>query len=161
MRGVKALGGLVICLVLSFAAGGVGAALQGPADEVAARYAAFALPAWAPPGSAFGLVWPVLYVLVGIAGWRVWQAAGGVRPAAVALTLWAAQLVVNAAWPWVFFGLSRFGWAVGVIAVLVALVAATAVSFRRHDRLAAWLLTPYLAWLLYATALNVAVWRLN
>jgi translocator protein len=150
---------LVVFLVLAAAAGWVGNLVQG--DDVGARYLSFERPAWAPPQAAFGIVWPLLYVLIGVAGWRVWRAAGGIRPARVALGLWAGQLVVNAVWPGVFFGAGAFGAAVPVIVVLDLVVVATLVASARHDRLAAWLLTPYLGWLLYATALNIAIWQLN
>jgi translocator protein len=151
---------LVAVLALTLVASAVGALTQG--DDVGERYLALELPAWAPPQDAFGLVWPVLYVLIALAAWRVWRAAGGaVAAAPTALGLWVAQLVVNAAWPGVFFGLSEFGWGIVVIVVLDVLVVATFVAFRRRDRWAALLLAPYLLWILYATALNVAVWRLN
>jgi translocator protein len=136
-----------------------GAVTQG--DDVGERYLALDLPAWAPPQDAFGIVWPVLYVLIAVAAWRVWRAAGSLGAADVALSLWLAQLVVNAIWPGVFFGLSAFGYAIGVIVLLDVLVVATIVAFRRHDRWAPWLLAPYLGWILHATALNVAVWQLN
>lgn len=152
-------GGLVVFVVIAAAAGVVGGLTQG--DDVGGRYLSFERPAWAPPQEAFGLVWPVLYLLIGIAGWRVWQRVGSVRAAGGALTLWATQLVVNAIWPGVFFGADRFGLAVVVIAVLDVVVIATVVAFARRDRLGAVLLLPYLAWILYATALNVAIWQLN
>lgn len=151
--------GLPAFLAVALAAGGIGSLLQG--SDVGGRYLAFERPAWAPPSWTFGVVWPVLYVLIGIAGWRVWRERGGVRAAGAALGLWAVQLVVNAAWPGVFFGLEAFGPAVAVIALLDVSVIATIVVFWRIDRLAAWLLVPYLLWILYATALNVALWQLN
>jgi translocator protein len=150
---------LAAFLALTLIASAVGAFTQG--DDVGERYLALDLPAWAPPQGAFGLVWPVLYVLIALAAWRVWRAAGDVATARRALSLWLVQLVVNAAWPGVFFGLSAFGWGIVVIVVLDLLVAATIVTFRRWDGWAAALLVPYLLWILYATALNVAVWQLN
>jgi translocator protein len=151
---------LVAFLALTLVASAVGALTQG--DDVGERYLALELPAWAPPQDAFGLVWPVLYVLIALAAWRVWRAAGGaVAPARTALALWLAQLLVNAAWPGIFFGLSEFGWGIVVIVVLDLLVVATIVAFHRWERWAALLLTPYLLWILYATALNVAVWASN
>jgi translocator protein len=150
---------LAVFLVVAASAGWVGNLVQG--DDVGARYLTFERPVWAPPQEAFGIVWPVLYVLIGVAGWRVWRAAGGLRPARVALGLWATQLVVNAVWPGVFFGAGEFGAAVPVIVLLDLVVIATIVAAARHDRLAAWLLAPYLGWILYATALNVAIWQLN
>lgn len=146
-------------LLVAFAAGFVGNLLQG--DDVGTRYLSFERPAWAPPQEAFGIVWPVLYVLIGIAAWRVWDVAGGLRPARVALSLWVAQLVVNAIWPGVFFGANEFGLAIPVILLLVALVVATVWRFAEHDKLAAALLVPYLLWISYAAALNIALWQLN
>jgi translocator protein len=151
--------GLLVFLVVAFAAGGIGNLLQGA--DVDTRYLALDRPVWAPPAWTFGVVWPVLYLLIGVAAWRVWRTAGGVAVASTALGLWLAQLVVNAIWPGVFFGLGAFGPAVAVIAVLIVLVAATLVAFARIDRLAAGLLVPYLLWITYAAALNVAVWQLN
>jgi translocator protein len=151
--------GLLAFLAVAIAAGGIGSLLQG--DDVGARYLALDLPAWAPPQEAFGIVWPILYLLIGVAGWRVWRAAGALRAAPLALGLWAAQLVVNAGWSGVFFGRSAFGAAIAVIVLLDVLVLATIGAARRHDRWAAALLVPYLAWILYATALNVAIWARN
>lgn len=150
---------LALSVGIAFAAGSVGSLLQG--DDVSSRYLALELPAWAPPQEAFGIVWPILYLFIGIAGWRIWRGAGSVGAASLALGLWAAQLVVNSSWSGVFFGLEAFGAAVAVIAVLDVLVIATIAAARRHDRLAPWLLVPYLLWILYATALNVAIWVLN
>jgi translocator protein len=150
---------LGVFVVVALAAGIVGSSLQG--DDVAGRYLALERPAWAPPQDAFGIVWPVLYVCIGVAGWRIWRAAGGVRPAATALGLWAVQLVVNASWSGVFFGLESFGAAIAVIVGLDLLVVALVAAAWRHDRLAAGLLVPYLLWILYATALNVAIFALN
>jgi translocator protein len=148
-----------VFLALTLAASTFGAVSQG--SDVGERYLALDLPTWAPPQSAFGLVWPVLYVLIAAAAWRMWRVAGGVGPARTELSLWLAQLVVNAAWPGVFFGLEEFGAAIAVIVVLDLLVVATIVAFGRRDRWAALLLVPYLLWILYATALNVSVWQLN
>jgi translocator protein len=150
---------LAVFIGLAFAAGAIGALVQG--DDVAGRYLALDRPGWAPPREAFGTVWPLLYLLIGVAGWRVWRAAGSAAAATTALGLWGAQLVVNAAWSGVFFGLSAYGAAIAVIVVLDLLVLATIVVAHRHDRLAAGLLVPYLLWILYATALNVAIWALN
>jgi translocator protein len=149
----------VVFLAITLFASSFGAITQG--EDVGARYLALELPAWAPPQDAFGLVWPVLYVLIAAAAWRVWHVAHGAVPARTELSLWLAQLVVNAAWPGVFFGLEAFGAAIVVIVVLDLLVVAAIVAFARRDRWAALLLVPYLLWILYATALNVAVWQLN
>jgi translocator protein len=114
-------------------------------------YARLAKPRWAPPASAFGPVWTALYATVAVAGWRVYTAS----PAARGLHL--AQLALNAAWPAVFFSAQEKRASLAVIAALdVALAAKVAVVGRQDGRAAA-LLTPYLGWCGFATALNAAV----
>jgi translocator protein len=149
---------LVGFLVVSFAAGAIGSTLQGPVADVVATYEGFDLPAWAPPSSVFGIVWPILYLMIGVAAWVVWLAAGSLRAAAGTLGLWVVQLAVNAAWPAVFFGGDDVGLGLVVIVVLDLLVIATIAAFRWYATLAAWLMAPYLVWLLYATALNASIW---
>ncbi len=119
-------------------------------------------PAWAPPSWLFGPVWTALYTLMGVALWRVWRQRP-THPAAVRTALWVffVHLAVNVAWSFAFFGARSPGLGVAVIVLLDTLVLATIVVFARVDRPAAWLLAPYLAWVLFATALNVAIWRLN
>ena len=139
-------------LLVSFAAAGVGSLAQG--GDVQGTYLAMDRPAWAPPPWVFGPVWTVLYVLIAVAAWRVWRTVDHVR----ALALWGVQLAVNAAWPGVFFGLGEPGWALLVIVVLDLLVITLVGVFSARDRLAALLLVPYLGWILFATALNAAIW---
>lgn len=114
-------------------------------------YSELEKPAWAPPASTFGPVWTVLYATVAAAGWRVHTASG------VARQLHLAQLALNAAWPGVFFGASEKRASLAVIAALDATIAAEVAVLARDDRLPAVLLTPYLGWCLFATALNAAV----
>ena len=87
--------------------------------------------------------------------------AAGLGAARGALTLYLLQLACNAAWTPVFFGAHRIGAGFAVIVVLWLAILATLFAFRRHDRLAAWMLGPYLVWVTYAAALNAALWRLN
>jgi tryptophan-rich sensory protein len=151
----------MIRLGLSVAITFVGAALGALASRDAATfYGALQLPSWAPPSSVFGPVWTLLYLLIAIALWRAWGAApAGQRAAPIGLFL--AQLVANALWSWLFFAWHRGGSALLDIGVLWLLIVATIVVFRRHDKVAAWLLAPYLAWVSFAAALNYAVWQAN
>jgi tryptophan-rich sensory protein len=147
----------VISFVVTFAA----AALDALASRDAANfYAALTLPSWAPPSSVFGPVWTVLYLFMANALWRAWGAAPEGRRAAP-IGVYLAQLVLNTLWSWLFFAWHRGGAALLDIVVLWLLIVATIVVFRRHDRWAAWLLAPYLAWVSFATALNYAVWQAN
>jgi tryptophan-rich sensory protein len=122
-----------------------------------AEYAALDRPGWAPPSWLFGPVWTTLYVLIAVAGWLAWKRTGWTP----ALTVYAAQLVLNAAWTPLFFAAGQYGLALTEIVVLWALIAATVVLFWRVSRLAAALLVPYLAWVSFATALNAAIWWAN
>ena len=136
--------------------GGLLVGLAFPADE---WYRALGKPAWTPPGALFGPVWTLLYALMGVAAWRIDRAA--VPQRVVALQLFLVQLALNFAWTPVFFGAHAIGAALSVIAVLWIAIVATAVAFLRVDRIAAWLLAPYLAWVTFAGALNLALWRMN
>ncbi|HWD45264.1 MAG TPA: TspO/MBR family protein [Actinomycetota bacterium] len=115
-------------------------------------------PSWTPPDRVFGPVWSLLYGAQAVAAWLVWRSGGERAPA---LQLYGAQLALNLGWTLLFFGLRRPGWAVLEIAALWVAIAATIAAFRRRSRAAAWLLLPYLAWVSFAMALTVAVWRRN
>jgi len=115
---------------------------------------------WNPPPWVFGPAWSLLYVLMGVAAWLVWRRAGwsGARGA---LSLYVVQLALNAAWTPVFFAGRHIWVALAFIVALLGLVVATIVAFRRHSRVAAWLLVPYAAWLAFATSLNLGIGLLN
>ena len=106
-----------------------------------------------PPPAAFGIVWSLLYVLIGFALVLVITARGapGRRAAIVAFVL---QLALNLAWSPLFFGAHQMQAALVLLGVLVVAIVVTIVLFRRVRPLAAALLLPYLAWCLFATLLN-------
>jgi len=149
--------GLVGWLALTFATAAVGAFASANAGEF---YAGLARPAWAPPGWVFAPVWSTLYALMGVSAWLVWRTAGFVA-ARTGLVLFLVQLTANALWTWLFFVWHQGGLAFAEILLLWCLIVATAISFRRVSTLAAVLLLPYLAWVTFASALTLAVWRLN
>ena len=149
--------GLIAWLAVSFIAAAIGAAAS---VRAGAFYAQLVRPDWAPPPEVFGPVWTVLYALMGISAWMIWR-VGGFRAARTALTLFLVQLAVNALWSWLFFGWHLGALAFADIVVLWALVLATLIVFWRLNRWAAALLVPYLLWISFAAALNLAVWQLN
>ena len=112
---------------------------------------------WNPPGWVFGPAWTILYVLMAVAAWLVARSGLDERSVRIALVLYLAQLALNLAWSWLFFGARSPGWALADIVALCVLVAVTIVAFREVDPTAGWLLVPYLAWILFAATLNVWV----
>ena len=149
--------GLLVWLAVSFAAAAVGAIAS---IDAGSFYLQLARPAWAPPAWVFGPVWSVLYLVMGIAAWLVWREQDA-KGRCVALALFVVQLGVNALWSWFFFAWRLGSWAFMEILVLLALIVATVAAFWRIRRLAGFLLTPYLAWVCFATALTWAVWQSN
>lgn len=149
--------GLVAWLATSFAASALGAVATIRASEF---YNQLVQPEWAPPSYVFGPVWTVLYALMGVAAWLVWQ-SGGFRAQRLALGLFFTQLAVNALWSWLFFAWSLGALAFVDIILLIALVVATILCFWRVRPLAGLLLVPYLFWISFAAALNYSVWHLN
>ena len=147
--------GLAGWLALSFAAGWIGSRFM-----PGAWYAALTKPAWNPPDAVFAPVWTLLYALMAVAAWIVWQRAGfsGAGPA---LALFVVQLALNALWSYLFFGLHRIDLAlIEILALWLAILVLTALVWRQDWRAGA-LLLPYLAWVGFAACLNFALWRLN
>jgi benzodiazapine receptor len=155
MSSAKSALGLLVTLALTLSAGFIGSRF--PVDD---WYAALSKPAWTPPNSLFGPVWGVLYLVIALAAWLVWRKAG-LAGATVPLPVFALQLLLNAAWSWLFFGLHQVGVALVEIALLWLSIVATIVLFWRLSPASGLLMIPYLLWVSFATALNLAIWRLN
>lgn len=150
---MKSILTLSLFLALAFGAAAFGALFPpGP------WYEALAKPTWTPPSWLFGPVWTVLYVMIGVSGWLLWK---GRPETTMALAFWVAQLLLNALWSWIFFGLRAPGPAFVEILVLLGVIASTIAVAYRSSPAAAWLLVPYLVWVGFASALNGAIWRLN
>jgi len=120
-------------------------------------YAALNKPAWTPPGWVFGPVWTVLYVLIAVAGWLVWRAEG----MGAALAAWIVQLVFNGAWSFAMFGAHQIGLAMIISLMLWLAIVAFMVLALPASQTAVLLFVPYLAWVSYATLLNIRIWQLN
>jgi tryptophan-rich sensory protein len=124
-------------------------------------YPELAKPGFTPPAWVFGPAWTLLYLLMGVALWLVWREADrneNVRPA---LHAFAVQLILNALWSFVFFGLRMPGAALVEIILLWGAILLTIERFRRVSRLAASLLVPYGLWVSFAAVLNASIWLLN
>ena len=123
-------------------------------------YERLAKPSWRPPNWLFAPVWTVIYLTIAVSGWLVWRKYG-FAGATLPLAIYLLQLVLNAAWTPIFFGLRRPDLAFFEIVMLWLSIVATIATFRSLNAAAAWLLLPYLAWVTFAATLNFSVWRLN
>lgn len=154
MRWIELLGWLGLC----FAVAGISG--RWTVREIPGWYRTLVRPSIAPPNWVFGPVWTLLYALMAIAAWLV-----GLAPASpertLGLILFVAQLGLNFAWSWIFFGRHRLGAALGEVVALWAAIGATTLIFYEITPIAAWIFVPYWAWVTFATALNAAFWRLN
>lgn len=150
MRNVLSLAGF---LALVVGGGAVIGVLTGPG----AWYAGLVKPPFNPPDWLFAPVWTVLYVLVAIAGWRLWRR----QPGGSAMRLWWAQLALNFAWSPVFFSAHRIGIALAVIVVLFAAIVLFIITSRKQDLATAVLFVPYALWVAFASLLNASLLVLN
>lgn len=154
----KTIAAFVGFVLAAFAAAAIGQFFT--IQSVREWYPTLAKPSWTPPAWLFGPVWTTLYLMMGTAAFLVWKRAG-FASGRVALTLFFGQLVLNAAWSIIFFGMRRPGLAVVEIIALWLAILATTIAFFRISRPAGALLAPYLLWTTFATGLNFAIWRLN
>ena len=145
---------VVLCLAIS----AIGAWIT--AQGVGTWYQTLHKPVFNPPDWVFAPVWTLLYLMIALAGWRVWRRVGlsGARAGMVA---YSAQLALNLAWSFLFFGGRMIGIAFAEIVLLLVAIGVNAALFWRTDRLAGWLLVPYATWVAFACVLNFALWRLN
>jgi tryptophan-rich sensory protein len=117
-------------------------------------------PALMPPGWVFGLTWSCLYILLGVTAGVV-LAAPRSAIKRTAITLFGGQMLLNFAWSPIFFGLHQPVAGLAIILAILGLSAATTKLFARINRTAAWLMTPYLGWLCFASWLNWQIIVLN
>lgn len=149
---------LAVFLSLTFGVATLGGIAT--SSSVGTWYQTIEKPAWTPPGSTIGTVWSILYFLMALAAWLVWLKTG-LRGGAKPLGLWIAQLALNLAWSFLFFGLRNPGLAFAELAILWTFIAMTTVAFLRARAAAGILMIPYLAWVTFAGFLNATVWRMN
>ncbi len=130
--------------------------------NMSGAYSSFNQPPLSPPAIVFPIAWVILYAFMGAAAYFVWDSVrGSTEEKSFALRLYAAQLLVNFSWSIFFFRFEAFWFSVAVIIALDILVLLTTLRFKNINRLSYWLMLPYLAWLIFATYLNIGVAVLN
>lgn len=150
---------LVVSILACFAAAGIGSLFTFKA--IPNWYAGLKKPPYTPPNRAFGPVWTILYILMAISVFLVWQKGLAANEALLAFVLFWIQLAVNAVWSIVFFGMKSKGGGVITIIVLWLLILATMIASFRVSGWAGALLIPYILWVSIASYLNIGVWLLN
>jgi translocator protein len=146
---------LIICIVGCEAAGFIGSFATTPA--IPTWYAGLAKPEFSPPNWIFAPVWTLLYLLMGVALWLVWEKRGWGAPVVVFLI----QLVLNIAWSFIFFGMHLPLWAFAEIVLLWLMILICTVQFWRITPVAGIIMLPYLGWVSFAAVLNYAIHSLN
>jgi benzodiazapine receptor len=156
---IKDVPKLVASIVACLAAGAIGSIFTRSA--IPTWYATLEKPPFTPPSWLFAPVWTLLYVLVGIAAFLVWCKEVKNRQVRTALVVFLIQLVLNASWSVVFFGLQSPLYGFIIIVVLWVAVLLTVLLFFKISRAASVLLWPYLLWVTFAAVLNESIWLLN
>ncbi|CAN5336591.1 tryptophan-rich sensory protein [soil metagenome] len=156
---LKSAGRLILCLLLCLGIGLLESLVTRP--EIPVWYAALAKPWWTPPPVVFPIVWTLLYILMAVSLWRLWECTVPSAARASAIIWFFIQLGLNAAWSPVFFGWHGIRTALVIIIGLLIAIVMTMIAASRADKSAAGLLAPYLLWVAYATTLNAGVVAMN
>jgi len=150
---------LVVSIVACQCAGAIGSVFTTP--SIPTWYAALEKPAFTPPNWLFAPAWITLYVLMGVAAFLIWRKGFAHEGVKCALIVFLVQLVLNALWSVVFFGLQSPLYGMVVIIALWIAILLTIIKFWRLSTAAGALLLPYILWVSFAATLNVSIWVLN
>ena len=157
--GLKSITRLLLSLLLCLSVGVLESLVTRP--EIPTWYAGLAKPFWTPAPLVFPIAWTVLYILMAVSLWRLWDMEARSAARTNAMKWFAIQLALNALWSPVFFGWHGTRTALVIILGMLIAIAATMMAAFRVERLSAWLLAPYLLWVAYAATINIGVIVLN
>ena len=150
---------LAIAVLPVAAASILGGLVTSPAIPV--WYAGLTKPSFNPPSWVFGPVWTVLYAMMAYAVFRILSLPSNTSGRSLALNAFFVQLALNASWSFAFFGMRSTMYGLMVIVPMMAAIVMTIITFMRVDKISAFLLVPYAAWVSFATLLNIELFRLN
>jgi len=150
---------LILAILICQSAGIIGSFFT--SVSVQTWYTTLTLPSFAPPGWFIGIVWIILYTLMGISLYLVWNKGLKNKRVKNSLSLFGLQLILNAVWSLLFFGLRSPFLALIEIVFLWVFIAFTILKFYKISKTAGWLLLPYIVWVSVALMLNFYIWRLN
>jgi len=149
----------LICLAIPLLIGFIGS--QFTIESVKTWYLTINRPSFNPPNWVFAPVWTTLYILMGVASFRVWQKRKTAEWFHWAIIIYFVQLIFNLMWSFIFFELHQIGFALVEIILLLLLIVINAFIFYRFDKLAAWLFLPYFLWVSFAAYLTYSIFILN
>jgi translocator protein len=144
---------VLVCLLL-----GLGSGLF-TAAEIKSWYTLLIKPSWNPPNWVFAPVWTILYILMGISFALLWQSTSHAKRNP--MRFFAFQFILNLCWSFIFFRLHQTGLAFIELIVLFVFIVLTCITAYQVDKVSAYLLFPYLLWVIFAGTLNGAIWYLN
>jgi tryptophan-rich sensory protein len=133
-----------------------GVALSGMQFLPGEWYAQLQKPAWTPPNWVFAPVWTILYLMIAVAGWISFASSNRLIK-----WLWVIQLILNGLWSWLFFGLHKIGLGLAVILTMLAIIGTIVFLTYKTETSISRLMMPYLAWVTYASTLNIAIYLMN
>lgn len=150
---------LIISILIPFIGAGISTLISGL--NKGDFYASLQKPPLSPPDWIFAFVWPILYLLMGIACYRVYMKEDITGKGSNSIFIYGIQLLLNFLWPILFFGFKLYGLAFIELIILFIFIIITTIKFYKVDKLAGILLVPYLLWTIFAGYLNFGVWFLN
>ena len=149
---------LLISILIVFSFGLIGSLFTSP--NIVNWYAFINKPSFSPPNWLFAPVWTLLYILMGISAFLIWQKRDNLQTKP-ALTFYGLQLILNALWSIIFFGMHNPGLALLEIIILWLFILITLIKFYKINKTAGLLFIPYLLWVSFASILNYAIWMIN
>jgi len=117
-------------------------------------------PNFNPPDWVFGPVWTTLYVLMGVSIWLIWKKETS-KIRTISMIIFWVQFFFNIFWTYLFFGIQRIDLGLFEIFFLIFLILINIIYFYKIDKIASYLLVPYVLWVSYASILNYKIWVLN
>ena len=150
---------LIVSIIIPVAIGATAGFFT--ATGVDSWYQTINKPSWNPPSWIFAPVWTILYIMMGIALFLVWKSNNNEALKKRAMILFFVQLVLNFFWSFIFFDQQQPGWALVEIIAMGVAILLTIFAFAKVNKIAAWLLVPYISWVSFASILNYTIWKLN
>jgi len=150
---------LAVSVLVCLLAGGLGTIFT--VNSIPTWYVTLVKPPFSPPNYLFGPVWTTLYILMGVSVYLIWKKGLKTKKVRDGISLFGIQLFLNAIWSPIFFGAKNLGLAFVVIVAMWIYIVKTIISFAKINKVASYLLYPYIVWVSFASVLNFSIWFLN